>query len=120
MNKKSIANISYLKTETQRRLSVYSFKPIYFLYTMLKLMCVDPSLGRLDYESLSEQALMEMLTDGMDEGGKSGCKDDTGNFLDVCERRGVGCVNSRVHSVTLYGKKFSEKQIPFTFLPPFI
>ena len=31
----------------------------------LKLCCIDPALGRLDYDSLSDQALMEMLVDNL-------------------------------------------------------
>ena len=42
---------------------------------MLKLMCVDPSLGRLDYDSLSDQALMETLVEGMNRTDKRRLQD---------------------------------------------
>ena len=83
------------------------------------LLCVDPALGRLDYDSLSDQALMEMLIDGMRNRSKKGLKDESGNFLDVSE---WDCIEfsdeGRVAKVDLVNFKFTEKQFPFQFIPP--
>ena len=51
----------------------------------------DPSLGRLDYSLLSDQALMEMLIDGFDDDTKKENQDSHGMYLDVCEWSCVEC-----------------------------
>ena len=124
MNKKSIANISHLETETfisckflregiQRTLS----KSIYFLYTMLKLMCVDPSLGRLDYDSLSDQALMETLVEGMNRTDKRSLQDGKGNFKDISAWRFIKCTDDRVTQIYAFQKTYAKRQFPFEFIP---
>ena len=105
------------------------------------IIAPDPALGRLDYDSLSDQALMEMLIDGMQEKDKKEFQDASGNFLDVCEWSIVTCTNKRVTSVNLSAdllpdimetllnyahahhkserqhQKSRKKQFPFKFLP---
>ena len=82
---------------------------------------IDPSLGRLDYDSLSDQALMEMLISDMGESQRV-FQDAKGNFKDVCEWNGylwkVKCESERVDSILLTSFKFSERQFPFEFIPP--
>ena len=94
--------------------------------TMLSLtfQSIDPSLGRLDYDSLSDQALMEMLISGMLETQKKFFQDKNGNFNDVCNWAGstweVECESERVDSILLTSFKFSERQFPFEFIPPLV
>ena len=45
----------------------------------------DPSLGRLDYESMSQQALMEMVVGGLSEFNQRPLKDPDGNFLELSQ-----------------------------------
>ena len=87
------------------------------------LFAIDPFLGRLDYESLSDQALMEMLIDGMKQKYKKAFKDRNGNYLDKCEWKSihgscVDCVDECVTEVQFWALLFLEKQFPFEFIPP--
>ena len=84
---------------------------------------VDPSLGRLDYESLSDQALMEMLVDGLVEFHKRVFQDANEHFHDVCEWAGIECNDGRVEKVNLQERKvnkFTAKKFPFEFIPPLV
>ena len=54
-------------------------------------LSVDPSIGRLDYSLLSDQALMEMLIDGFDDKTKEDYQDKHGMYFDVCEWSCVKC-----------------------------
>ena len=49
------------------------------------------SLGRLDYTLLSDQTLMEMLFEGLNEESKKGYQDEKGMYLDVSEWSCVKC-----------------------------
>ena len=81
-------------------------------------LSIDPALGRLDYDSLSDQALMEMVVDGVEEGLKQNFQDENGNFLDVCEWPRVTCSkDSRVHKIAVSGIQFTDKQFAFQFIP---
>ena len=89
------------------------------------LISVDSALGRLDYDSLTDQTLMEMLINGMDEDDKNLYQDESGNFLDTCEWPGVECTKTesdddRVVKIILNSMTFSAKQFPFNFLPPMV
>ena len=55
------------------------------------LLSVDPSLGRLDYSLMSDQALMEMFIDGFDDKSQKQYQDDHRMFLDVCEWPSIKC-----------------------------
>ena len=84
---------------------------------MLCLLSIDPALGRLDYDSLSDQTLMEMLVDRFE------CRmlrDENGCYKDVCEWCIVSCENDRVVSIVFQRWFFDEKQFEFRFLPPLI
>ena len=53
--------------------------PISFSY------CIEPALGRLDYDSLSDQARMEILVGGMGPLARQPIQDANGCFLDICD-----------------------------------
>ena len=62
------------------------------------LTILDPSLGRLDFASLSDQTSMEMLTSKLTEDTLAWFRDENGSFLDTCEWDGVTCDDA--HNVT--------------------
>ena len=82
---------------------------------------VDPSLGRLDYDSLSDQTLMEMLIEGFTDFGKAQrYQDKNGSYLDVCEWPFIKCdanenVTEVFFSINLTQSRGST--IDFGFLP---
>ena len=82
------------------------------------LLSIDPALGRLDYESLSDQALMEMLFDGLIADGKEEFQDANGNYLDVSDWWGILVLEGRVRNVIIKEKEFRKEQFPFQFVPP--
>ena len=82
------------------------------------LFAADPSIGRLDYHSLSDQALMEILIDGMKEEEKRAYQDSDGDFLDVSEWENTGYVDDRVVYVHLSWMTFTDKPFPFEYIPP--
>ena len=55
------------------------------------LLGVDASLGRLDYSLMPDQALMEMLVEGLNDKTKEKYLDKHGMYLDVCEWSGISC-----------------------------
>ena len=63
---------------------------------------MDPALGRLDYDSLSDQTLLEMLFDGVQKNFKEQYRfvDDHGSYKDFCEMYGFTCdTDGRVFSI---------------------
>ena len=84
------------------------------------VLSIDPAIGRLDYDSLSDQALMEMLVTDMDPIEIETYQDDNGNFKDVCEWVGVKCSDSRVTDVDLSNGHYPEVQFRFEFVPPLV
>ena len=86
----------------------------------IALLAVDPALGRLDYDSLSDQTLMEMLIDGMIEWQMKHFQDKNGNFLDAGEWHFVTITDGRVTAITASYHQFSTKQFPFWFIPPHV
>ena len=88
--------------------------------SILQLLTIDPALGLLDYESLSDQALMEMLIDGMTAKDKAVFHDKNGNSKDVGEWRGIALSNDRVTEVAILYQEFSKKQFPFDLIPPLV
>ena len=80
----------------------------------------DPYLGRLDYDSLTDQMRMEILFDGMDEKHKGILQDEHQNYRDVCDWGIITCTDSRVQAVEMRQWNFHEIQFPFPFLPPHI
>ena len=91
----------------------------------LQLLTIDPSLGRLDYESLSDQALMEMLISGMTTEYKQVFQDENGHYVDVCEWKTFGftnisCTDARVTDIKAVRYAFNDAQFPFEFIPPLV
>ena len=97
----------------------------HFFKTLLQmpyslLYAVDPSLGRLDYDSLSDQTLMEIFTSRMKEEHIEVLQDKSGNFLDVCEWENVVCTDDRVTHVKMSYWVFTEKPVAFEYIPPLV
>ena len=96
-----------------------------FKMILLQLLTIDPALGRLDYDSLPDQTLMEMLFDGLSDDAKRVFHDSNGNFKDVCDwapcdvpLSGINCRDDHVwYIVFREGKDFGTKQFPFNFIP---
>ena len=90
---------------------------------VLKIAAIDSALGRLNYESLSDQTLMEMLFDGLGAKDKWRLQDGNGNYADSCEwtlgwRMKVQCTDDRVKNIKVIDRTFRPKQFPFNFIPP--
>ena len=54
-------------------------------------VCVDPSLGHVDYSSFSDQTLMEMLIEGFDDVTKSEYQESDGTYLNFCRKSCITC-----------------------------
>ena len=79
---------------------------------------VDPSLGRLEYRLMSDQALMEMLIDGFDDVTKKRYQDNHGMYLDVCELSCVQCdKDERVFEIRINSEN-SNGSIEISYVPP--
>ena len=88
---------------------------------ILRILAIDPALGRLDYDSLSDQALMEMLIDGMIAEQKAELfQDQRGNFKDICDWSELICSNDRVTEIRIDRSTFNKKQFPFEFIPALV
>ena len=59
--------------------------------TLALLLSVDPFLGRMEYSSFSDQALIEMLIKGFDDKTKNKYKDNDDMYLDVCNWSLIRC-----------------------------
>ena len=88
------------------------------MYNCLQLCCIDPALGRLDYESLSDQALMEMLVDKLHPRQKTMLQDAHGNYKDACEWTEVRCMDGLVDKIFLGYSCFTDKHFCFELVPP--
>ena len=79
------------------------------------ISAIDPSLGRLDYGSLSNQARMEIFVDGLSKSAKKKLQDKNGGFLDYTEwpiffeRSEGGFINLMINGLT--------GTLNFSFLP---
>ena len=96
-----------------------------FFDNHIRMLCtvltsVDPTLGRLDYDSLTDQALMEMLIHGIDEDYIDEFQDENGNFFDVCEWYSITCTDSRVTRICLNGYDIYTTPFRFDFIPPLV
>ena len=85
---------------------------------MLLFISADPALGRLDYASLSDQALMEMLIVHMDDDQKGQFQDKNGHFKDITEWRDIRCKEDSVKEISFYNCRFSSERFPFELIPP--
>ena len=81
-------------------------------------LSVDPSLGRIDYSLMSDQALMEMLIEGFDDESKKTYQDSHGMYLDVCEWSGISCDDDeRVVEITLDSGSITGS-LELCYVPP--
>ena len=89
-----------------------------------KLFTVDPALGRLDYDSMSDQALMEIVVGAVEKREMRLFQDGSGNFKDVCAWPGIECEGDsggqRVVSVDAGIVVCTDAQFPFYFIPPLV
>ena len=82
------------------------------------ILTVDPTLGRADYSSFSDQALMEMLLDGFDENTKQTYQDSDGAYLDVCEWSRMKCdADLRVTEIFVFSDCASGS-LDLRYVPP--
>ena len=84
---------------------------------MLCLSFIDPALGRLDYDSLSDQTLMELLLDRF---VLSQWQDENGCLKNACDWPIVSCTNDRVVDIFFEKAYFGPDQFEFRFLPPLL
>ena len=81
------------------------------------LSSVDSNLERVDYSSMSDQTLMELLFEGFDEDIQAEYQDGHGKYLDVCEWDYVDCdEDDRVISFDEEGDISGSLQL--CYLPP--
>ena len=85
---------------------------------MSHILTADPSLGRIDYSLLSDQALMEILFDGIRTDNDASIRDENGNFNDISEWNYIKCIGDSVSEIKIHGSHISDKQFPFEFIPP--
>ena len=87
---------------------------------MLALLSADPSLGRIDYNSLSDQTLMEILFDGLDAESKAMNQDESGSYLNIAEWNGLFCDSESRVLVINKPHDRSNGSIPLEFIPPMV
>ena len=89
-------------------------------------LCIDPSLGRLDYESLSDQARMEILIDGLTPFSKTFYQDTHFAYRDVCEWESVECdENENVESLRFTYNRVNYRmqlkgKLNTSYIPPHV
>ena len=84
------------------------------------LFPADPPLGRLDYDALPDQALMEVIFEGMVDKFKNRVTDKDGDFQDVSRWKNVKCEDERVTQVQCVSCPFSDEPFPFKAIPPLV
>ena len=78
----------------------------------------DPSLGRIDYNLLTDQALMEMFIEGFDEETKKKYQDKHGMYLDVCDWLCIECdEDDRVIEIDINSRHVSGS-LDLFYAPP--
>ena len=90
------------------------------MHSIITLFSADLSLGRLDCDSLSDQALMEILVDGLCDSAKTKIKNTKDEYIDVCDWPNITCnEDGRVIEVESFqGQKVGK--IALEFLPPLV
>ena len=89
------------------------------MHFTLKLFTLDPSLGRLDYASLSDQARMELMVERMPD--REFFQDDNGAYKDVCDWRGVSCdFDGNVQDIWISIYDRSKGSIDLSYIPPHV
>ena len=81
------------------------------------LPTMDPSLGRVDYSSFSDQTPMEMLFEGFDEDSQKKYRDKDGMYINVCKWDCVECDdNGRVVKLTV--RRYVSGSLNIRYIPP--
>ena len=79
---------------------------------------VDPSLGRLEYSLMSDQALMEMFIEKFDDETKKENQDKHGMYLDACEWECIECDDhERVVEIDIDSRSVSGT-LDLCYVPP--
>ena len=82
----------------------------------IALFVQTADIGRVDFASLSDQTLMEMLVEGFSEEIETKFQDEHGIFKDVCSWGGVKCDDEdNVTSITLIAQ---NAPISLEYIPP--
>ena len=90
-------------------------------FRIMHIFAIDPSLGRVDMHSLTDQMRMEILVEGMVEVDKIRLQDENGNFRDVCHwGRDIECIKKRVMRIYFSYRMFHAEQFPFAVIPPLV
>ena len=85
----------------------------------LIFVTIDPSLGRLEYDSLSDQARMEIFISPISENLQKKLQDTNGNFLDVCDWYVVECdAEGNIDIIQLHISEEDTKSPIFSYIPP--
>ena len=81
-------------------------------------LSADLSLGRVDYSLMSDQSLMEMLIDGLDDEIKEKYQDNNGMYIDVCGWSITRCDDhDRVIEVNI-DIRYANGSVDFCYIPP--
>ena len=83
-------------------------------------VAIDPSLGRLDYESLTDQARMEILVANLPAERLKKFQDAHGNFKDVCDwGADISCdQDGNVHHILFAG--LHDNALNLRYIPPHV
>ena len=87
------------------------------MHAVAFLQIADSHLGRVDYTSLSDQTLMELLIEGIEEESKRTYQNDDRTFKNVCEWPRVQC-DSEERVVRFKGTPNMKGAIELTHIPP--
>ena len=88
------------------------------MYTLIFLCSADPLLGRVDYHSLSDQLLMEMLIEGLSKKSKRKYQHHNRMYLDVCDWGCVKCdADERVIKISENGENM-RGSLQLCYIPP--
>ena len=79
----------------------------------------DEALGRLEYDSLTDQARMEVLIEGLREESKAHFQDAHGSYLDVCDWQIVDCAADNA-ILEVSSRLLLKGSLNLDFLPPLV
>ena len=86
------------------------------MHTIVTLLTNDPHLGRVNYASLSDQTLMEMLVESFCDEAKKQYQHEPGVFLDICKWPWVSFDDAQ--NVTIVQGFNGDGSISLEFIPP--
>ena len=90
-------------------------------FLCILINAVDDTLGRLDFQTLTTQAKMEILIAGLSSTSRQTYCDASGNYKDVCEWKGVECTDGNVTGIqwaeSIRNICFDLEEIYLDYLP---